>query len=354
MQFTRKSPSKQIKLKLRQLSAGWRDSWILLGQFRRPILLFVLVILGGGWLFHEGMQFTAQPAIGWAESFYTVLLITFLNSPIPFPQEIFLQAFFFVLPLIGIGLLAQGLTEFGVMFFNRRTRAREWETAVASTFSNHIVLIGLGHLGFRVVKILCEIGQEVVIITLDPDPNLLENARALGVPVIQGDGTRDLILESAGIRRARAILLCTQNDSLNLQMALKARGLNPALEVVIRIFDDEFAASLQRQFGFRALSATGMAAPIFASSAADLDITPPIQIEGQLNSLARLCISPKSELNQQTLGQIEEKFNLSVVYHNRSGQVDQHPSAKIIARAGDIIAVLGEPKAINTLAHANR
>ena len=349
----RKISKKHLQFRWRQLRAAWRDTWLLLRQFRRPILWFMLVILGSGWLFFYWTQATTRPVASWVEGVYDVLLIAFLNPPFAFPKEFNLQIFFFVLPVLGIGLLAQGLTEFGVMFFNRRSRAREWEIAVASTFSNHIVLIGLGHLGFRVVKILCEMGQELVVISLDPDPNLMESVRSLGVPVIHGDGTRELVLESAGIRRARSIILCTQNDSLNLQMALKARSLNPALDVVIRIFDDEFAASLQRQFGFRALSATGMAAPIFASSAADMDITPPIPIEGRLNSLARLCITAHSHLNQLTLGEIEERFHLSVVYFCRAGLAQPHPAAQIKAEPGDIIAVLGEPQSINALAHVN-
>jgi Trk K+ transport system NAD-binding subunit len=344
---------KHLQYKWRQLRAAWRDSWILLRQFRRPILLFALILLGSGWLFYDLSQFAARPVASWIEGVYDVLMIALLNPPMEFPRELSLQLFFFILPVLGIGLLAQGLTEFGVMFFNRRTRAREWEIAVASTFSNHIVLIGLGHLGFRVVKILCEMGQELVVISLDPDPNLMESARSMGVPVIHGDGTRESVLESAGIRRARSIILCTQNDSLNLQMALKARSLNPKLDVVIRIFDDEFAASLQRQFGFRALSATGMAAPIFASSAADMDITPPISIAGQPNSLARLCIAARSELTHLSLGEIEERFHLSIVYFCRAEQAEPHPSAQIKIEPGDIIAVLGEPSSINALAHVN-
>ena len=169
---------------------------------------------------------------------------------------------------------------------------------MASTFTNHIVLIGLGHLGFRVMKILHEMGQELVVITVDPDPNLVESARSMDVPVIEGDGTRESILDNASIRRARSIILCTQNDSLNLQMALKARSLKPDIEVVIRIFDDDFAGSLQRQFGFRALSATGMAAPVFASSASSIDITAPITIEGEPNSLARFHVAKKSRLDE--------------------------------------------------------
>ncbi len=75
---------------------------------------------------------------------------------------------------------------------------------------------------------------------------------------------------------------------MNLQIALKARSLNPDIEVVIRIFDEDFAHSLQEQFGFTALSATEMAAPVFAAAAAGADVTNPISIEGQQLSLARL------------------------------------------------------------------
>ena len=94
------------------------------------------------------------------------------------------------------------------------------------------------------------------------------------------------------VPRARAVILCTQNDSLNLRMALKARSLNPKIEVVIRIFDDDFASSLQTQFGFHAMSATGMAAPLFAAIAAHVDVTPPITIEGQPHILAQLQVHP--------------------------------------------------------------
>ena len=179
---------------------------------------------------------------------------------------------------------------------------------------------------------------------------------ALGTlaPVIEGDGARETILESAGIKHARSIILCTQNDSLNLQIALKARAMKADIEVVIRIFDDDFAAALQRQFGFRAFSATGMAAPIFASSAANVDITAPITIEGQPNSLARIQIGARSTLARMTLGEIEDRFDISVVFFSHDGQSDSHPSAHLQVSSGDTIAILGEPRAISALAHDNQ
>ena len=54
------------------------------------------------------------------------------------------------MPIIGIGILAQGLADFGSAIFNRKTRNKEWEMAVASTLNKHTILVGLGHLGYRV------------------------------------------------------------------------------------------------------------------------------------------------------------------------------------------------------------
>jgi voltage-gated potassium channel len=345
---------KQFQFRWHEFRAVWRDSWLLLRQFRIPLLVFIIMLAGCGWLFFTWSQSTVEPVASWTEGIYDVLTITFLNSAVHFPSELKLQIFFFLMPILGIGILAQGLADFGVLFFNRRSRGREWEIAVASTFTNHIVLIGLGHLGFRVMKILHEMGQELVVITVDPDPNLAESARGMGVPVVEGDGTRESVLDSACIRRARSIILCTQNDSLNLQMALKARSLKPEIDVVIRIFDDDFASSLQRQFGFKALSATGMAAPVFASSASSMDITAPITIEGEPNSLARFFVARKSRLAKMTVGDIEDRFDVSVVYLCHDGKPDSHPSAHLKVCVGDTLAILGEPHAISKLANDNQ
>jgi hypothetical protein len=83
---------------------------------------------------------------------YHILALTLLNPIEEFPSTWYLEIFFFIMPVVGIGILAQGLADFGILFFNRSERSKEWEMAVASTFSNYIVLIGLGHLGFRVAN----------------------------------------------------------------------------------------------------------------------------------------------------------------------------------------------------------
>ncbi|MBI3740303.1 MAG: TrkA C-terminal domain-containing protein, partial [Chloroflexi bacterium] len=141
---------------------------------------------------------------------------------------------------------------------------------------------------------------------------------------------------------------------LNMQIAVKARTLNPTVQVIMRIFDDDFASALNKQFGFIALSATGMAAPMFAATATGMDITQPISIEGQTLSLARLNISPRSKLIQQRVSEIEKIFRVSVVLVRHDGSSQFHPAGDTPLAANDVLAVLGGSKEINLLAQENK
>ncbi len=289
-----------------------------------------------------------------AEAVYLALGLTFFQSSGDFPHVWYLQLFYFLMPVVGLGILAAGLADFGTLLFNRRARRKEWEMAVASTFSRHLVLIGLGHLGFRVMQSLVDTGQEVVVIEQEPKANLIDQARRMGVPVIHDDGRRLEALEGAGTARARGILLCTQNDVLNLQIAFLAQRLNPDIEVVIRIFDDQFAQEVADKFGFRALSATGLAAPAFASAASGVDVTRPITVDGRPFSMASLTIRPGSRLAGLSVGQLEGEFEVSVVLLRRDGVSDPHPTADRLAAERDVLAVLGEPPGIARLTAANQ
>jgi len=337
----------------RKLRASLRNTLVLLREFHRPLLLFLGLILGSGLLYYSLAISAGERFDNPVETVYLMLSLTFLQANGDFPHAWFLQVFYFAMPFFGIAILAQGLTDFGVLLFNRRAHGKEWEMAVASTYNNHIVLVGLGHLGYRVARKLYEMDQEMVVIEMNPKTDLLATIRDLDIPVLVEDGTREEILIGAGIKHARAILLCTQNDAANLKMALKARSLNSDIEVIVRIFDDDFADSLQKQFGFHALSATGMAAPIFAATAAGVDITPPITIDGQPNSLARIKIQERSLLKGKSVSDIEVHYDLSVVLLRRDGTSDSHPAGSRLVQTNDTLAVLGSPDHISLLLHDN-
>ncbi|MFZ6031280.1 MAG: potassium channel family protein [Chloroflexota bacterium] len=336
----------------REAQASLRDTILLLREFGWPLFFFAFTIIGGGTLYYYLAEAAGEGLNDIPEAIYQALLMTFLQAG-DFPRTAYLEIFYFAMPLIGLVLLAQGMADFGVVFFNRRMRSKEWEMAVASTFNNHIVLIGLGHLGFRVASHLHGMKQDVVAIELNPSADLVAAVKRMGIPVIDDDGTRVSTLQAARVSKARAILLCTQNDSMNLQIGLKARKLNPKIQVVLRIFDDDFADALQDQFGFTAFSATGMAAPAFAAAAAGVEMTRPLTIEGETLSLARLTISPDSVLTRYTAGELETHYNLSVVLLRRNHESDLHPPGDTQLLPGDALAVLGGPAEISLLCRDN-
>lgn len=342
------------KHRWRHLQAGIRDTAILLREFRTPLFWFAFAVVGGGLLYHYLSRQLNEPVYSLAESIYIVLIATFLQpANREFPHHILLQSFHFLMPIIGLSVLAQGLADFGSLLFNRKSRSKEWEMAVASTMQNHIVLVGLGHLGYRIALKLHEMNETLVVIEFNADADTVNSVKGMGVPVIHDDATRQSVLEAANVKTARTIIMASQNDAMNLQIALKARSLNPNVQVVIRIFDDDFAHALQEQFSFVALSATEMAAPVFASAAAGVDVTNPISVEGQLLSLARLTISKNAPFADKTIGFIEDNYHLSIVLHRKNGNSEMHPTDKTEIRPGDVIAILGGPEQLNKIFHDN-
>ena len=342
-----------MKNRWRSLRAGWRDTVILVNEFKSPLFFFTVTVVGGGFAYFFLAQAAGEPVKTLGEAIYTILAATVLQPINAFPKNIFLQLFHFAMPLVGIIFLAQGLTDFGVLLFNRKSRGKEWEMAVASTMNQHIVLVGLGHLGYRVAQRLQEMGESVVVLEIKLGTHTTAAARDMGIPIIEADARETGALESANIKNARTIILASQHDAMNLQIALKARTLNPKIQVVIRIFDEDFAHSLQEQFGFIALSATEMAAPVFAAAAAGADVTNPISVEGQLLGLARITIKPNSPFVTKTVGYVEDNYHLNIVLIRHDHASEMHPTDSCPIHTGDTLAVLGGPTQLARVVHDN-
>lgn len=162
--------------------AGLRDTYVLFRDFRIPLIVFVLTLLGGGWLYQRLAELAGEPLHGFPAAVFLILSMIFLQANAEFPRAWYLEAFFFVMPLLGLGILAQGVADFGVLLFNRRARGEPWEVAIASTYSEHVILVGLGHLGFRVATELHGLGEDVVLVESDVTAELLNDIKAMEIP----------------------------------------------------------------------------------------------------------------------------------------------------------------------------
>ncbi|MFC4493898.1 NAD-binding protein [Streptomyces ovatisporus] len=139
--------------------------------------------------------------------------------------------------------------------------------------SGHVVLVGLGKVGKHVLERLLELNIPVLCIERDPEARGIALARRRRVPTLIADVTDDGVLEEAKIKRSRALLALTSTDGINLEASLNARQIKAELRVVMRLFDDQFAATVYRTLRdtypaaqTRSRSVSALAAPAFAGA----------------------------------------------------------------------------------------
>jgi Trk K+ transport system NAD-binding subunit len=133
--------------------------------------------------------------------------------------------------------------------------------------SGHIIVCGLGNVGFRVVQELHRQGERVVVIERTRDTAFIPTARRLGVAVIVGDATVAEVLRQAHTAQAKAVVAATSNELANLEIALLARDLNPHQRVVLRLTDPNLARTMREAANVRlAVSIPDLAAPAFLAA----------------------------------------------------------------------------------------
>jgi Trk K+ transport system NAD-binding subunit len=338
------------------LTANVRDTLVLFGQFRASLVAFSLLTIGGGWLYFTLAQRIqeAHPDT-LAEGIFLVLSMIFLQANADFPDVWYLQIFFFLMPVLGLGVLSRGAADFGALLFNRRARGEAWQVAVAATYSNHIVVVGLGHLGFRIARALHELGEDFVAVELDPKAELISAVQAWNVPIIHGDALKREVLQDAGAERAQTIVIASDDDTMNLQIAIRARALNPQVRAIVRFFDDDFAREVCNAFGITAAySASALAAPAFAAAAAGLDIAEAVTVNGRVLNMTHFTITPASKLAGKTIGQLEDEFDASVVLLRRGNGADLHPDNHIALGVDDQITVFAEAATLHKMNRLNK
>jgi voltage-gated potassium channel Kch len=133
--------------------------------------------------------------------------------------------------------------------------------------SPHVIVAGLGNVGHRIVRELLDSGESVVVITQDADD---EHTATLGgtVLIVVGDPAREECLKQAGLGRAKAVVAVTEDDVINLGIAIRAKTINPAVRTVIRIFDATLAEKLQRDLSLDSvMSVSAVSAPTLVAVA---------------------------------------------------------------------------------------
>jgi Trk K+ transport system NAD-binding subunit len=173
----------------------------------------------------------------------------------------------------------------------------------------HVLVIGLGSIGLRVVQQLAAAGQDIVIVEQDERNRHLGQARALGIPVVIADATLPQVLESVRLATASAVAIMTSDDLANLETGLAVRDqLGQRWEttpVVLRIFDPQLARSVKLSFGFTTVRSTAaLAAPWFVGAALGLEVLNTFYAGDELLLIARLTVTPGGGLQGLTMSEL--------------------------------------------------
>jgi voltage-gated potassium channel len=212
----------------------WRDLKIVIRAVWLNIALFLALLAGAVLLLKQS---GAYPQANWLDQFVNAFHMAVLER-VDQPGDGLIPAVLtFVLPLLTVVVLGEGVLRVLTVFIARGEHREEWDTMVAKTFSDHIVVCGVGELGKALVKRIHADHPTASIVLVDLHPGLIAEIGLSedNVICIQADMTSLETLKKANCNKARLVLLASGNDAFNLEAAYKILQLNPQAEMWVRL-----------------------------------------------------------------------------------------------------------------------
>ncbi|MGF1430940.1 NAD-binding protein [Kitasatospora sp. LaBMicrA B282] len=178
----------------------------------------------------------------------------------------------------------------------------------------HVIVVGLGNVGTRVATLMRELGVPVAALERDPQARGIAAMRALGIPVVVGDGPLADQLRAARARHARAVVAVTSDDATNLEAALEARAERADVRVVVRLFDDDFAGHVYRTLdNVASRSVSYLAAPAFGAALMGREVLGTLSVFRHVLLIAELTAEEGGELVGMSRNDLEALGGLRVL-----------------------------------------
>ncbi|MCM6774759.1 NAD-binding protein [Nocardia sp. CDC159] len=210
-------------------------------------------------------------------------------------------------------------------------------------FSDHVVVAGLGNVGSRVMEQLCDLGVPVVGLDYDENSRGIALARTLGVPVVIGQATWEDSLRAVGVSRARALVLLTSSDAVNLEAALLGQSYRDDLRVVLRLYDDDLAERVQKSLGKAVVrSVFQLAADGFAAAAAERRVIATLSVNSDTLMVAEVPVEPESELVGRPIRAADLTEHTRVIALQRAvgAELEWQPDPETLLAQGNQLVVV--------------
>jgi Trk K+ transport system NAD-binding subunit len=211
---------------------------------------------------------------------------------------------------------------------------------------DHVVVLGLGRVGQRVIEDL--VARRIPCIAVERDESApgVHAARRLRVPVELADVAAPAALGGLFIEHARCLMVLTDDDGANLAAALNARALRPDLRVVLRLFDHDLAERVETAFSINvSRSVSSLAAPAFAAALSDRRVLATIPVGTHAVTVVELPAPA-----DRTVAELEQASNAEarVIALDRNW----NPSPDDRIGTGEPIVAVGSPAGLAALTRA--
>lgn len=209
---------------------------------------------------------------------------------------------------------------------------------------DHVVVVGLGSIGVRVVSDLTAAGYDVLVIEGDENNRFLSTVAELDVPVIFGDATMHQTLESAHVERARGVAVVTDHDMKNIEtgiVLLEMLGSDTKVPIVTRVQGRALSAAINRRFGFENVrSIVDLAAPWFIGAAMGLKVLGTFWVGQRSFMVGAMLVAAGSELDGLRMMDLSTQTRV-IAITRPEGPVSLRPRRDSRLIAGDTVYLIG-------------
>ena len=210
-------------------------------------VMFVKILIGRLSAWFVG----SKPSDGWAVAFMLCQVgeFGFVLIALSVDNQLFSESTASV--LIAVGVISMALTP------TLMQNAKKWAkrignddkfqaketTEYSNHLSDHVVICGFGRVGQTIARFLQLEG--VQSLALDVDPVRVSEAKAAGENIQFGNARYGEILEAAGIKRAKLVIITFGDYNKSEAVVQKALELDPNLKLLVRTRNDEHLEKLQ-------------------------------------------------------------------------------------------------------------
>ncbi len=320
-------------------------------RFTYAVAAMLLVLAIGTIGFHWAID---EP---WLQSLYRSVVSSTLTGLDTVPRNDASRIITIFLVLAGISIfayigslvveaIARGVVG-GLWAETRRRRAIE-------ALREHYIICGFGRVGRRVAEELRHEGAPFVV--LDYSLEAKEAAQEQDVLFIEGNGTDDDDLRSAGLERARGLVAASDDDSDNLYITLSARAVNPQLLIVARASNEDAAKKLRLAGADRIVQPYQAAGRAMANLMLRPQVTAFVDVvtsaTGTDLRFEEIEVSEASGQGGKTIRELDIRNQtgaLIVALRKRDGSFDTTPTPEAMLEVGDVLIAAGTEEELRAL-----